>query len=196
MMTRICNAREKTEYDRCIRTSKKLNEDAIEKQNAIHIFAFCSRFDCISVIYSRICIDSIIQCHWIELNRFAYPIRRMESKNVVSKIWQKCMHKFFHRIFSFRPIFECVPNLHNKQQLSLQCKKESHILSPTISTWSWLFLSCESKWKKRNANENEDYQCSVYQKKTMSVCHLPGADRVIGITAKALNNTNNSLWSR
>lgn len=187
MMTRICNAREKTEYDRCIRTSKKFNEDAIEKQNAIQMLAFWSRFDCISVIYPRICI---------ELNRFAYPIRRMESKNVVSKIWQKCMHKFFHRIFLFRPIFECVPNLHNKQQLSLQCKKESHILSPTISTWSWLFLSCESKWKKRNANENEDYQCSVYQKKSLSVCHLPGADRVIGITAKALNSTNNSLWSR
>lgn len=33
-MTRICNAREKTEYDRYIQTSKKFNEDAIEKQTA------------------------------------------------------------------------------------------------------------------------------------------------------------------
>lgn len=79
MMTRICNAREKTEYDRCIWTSKKFNEDAIEKQNAIHISAFCSRFDCISVIYSRICIDSIIQCHWIESICLPHPTNGIQK---------------------------------------------------------------------------------------------------------------------
>lgn len=67
------------------------------------------------------------------LLRCAYPNRRTESKSVESKRWQKCMHKFSHRIFSFRPKCECAPCQHNRRPQSLQCKRKWHKPLPTIS---------------------------------------------------------------
>lgn len=120
----------------------------------------------------------------------------LSPKSVAPKIWQKCTRKSFHRIFSFRRVCESVLFPHNIRRWSFRCKRRWHKSWPMISNGMTLFLWCV---KVKNGNEDLCSGCLPVDSRHRLWPNdngLPGADRVIGITANARNNTSNNLWSR
>lgn len=148
---------------------------------------------------------------WTEFDEMKYFVYKVKlnaqngskylPKSEAPRIWQKCMRKSFHRISLFRRECECVRDPHNTRQRSLQCKRIWHKWWPMISSEMSLFLC----WRE-SKNENR-IQCKhtidfglkcmhAFPCKDSLLLYKPGADRVIGITASARNNTSNNLWSR